>query len=232
MQKRVAIAVILILGMLIACRTAPAPDTSVPAAPVPVAPPPPPPPVATSTAWIPADPAKLCADAPLFDLCAELLELRNRDQLIRRKWLADRENPAVQAEVDEVDRANLVEIERIIAKHGYPGRSLVGAKAAGSAWTIIQHADLATQKKYLDVMTKAVDSGDLEGALLATTVDRIRIREGKPQVYGSQFHEVDGGMVPQPIEDPEHVDERRAKVGLQPLAEYAALMNEMYKKRQ
>jgi hypothetical protein len=28
-----------------------------------------------------------------------------------------------------------------------------------------------------------------------------------------------------PIEDPEHVDERRAAVGLSPLAEYAATMN-------
>ena len=100
--------------------------------------------------------------------------------------------------------------------------------SSGASWTIIQHADLETQKKYLDVMTRAVESGELEGALLATTVDRIRIREGQPQLYGTQFREVNGEMVPEPIEDEAHVDERRAKVGLQPLVEYAILIKQMY----
>lgn len=193
---------------LIACRTA---DT--PPAP---------------NAWIPPDPAKACTDAKDVQLCTQLLAIRDRDQLVRRKWLANREDKAVAAEVESVDQENLVVIEKIIAKHGYPGKSLVGEKAAGAAWTVIQHADLATQKKYLDVMTRAVDAGDLSGALLATTVDRILVAEGKPQTYGTQFHEVNGEMVPFPIEDEAHVDERRAKVGMQTLAEYTAQLRQVY----
>jgi hypothetical protein len=92
----------------------------------------------------------------------------------------------------------------------------------------VQHADLATQKKYIDRMTAAADAGEIEWALVATTVDRIQVREGKPQTYGTQFHTVDGELVPETIGDAEHVDERRAKVGLPPLAQYTALMKQMY----
>ncbi len=212
--------ILICLILTTACRTSQAPA----AVPVPA----PKTPATMSTAWIPADTKTLCSDVALPQLCSTLLELRDRDQLIRRKWLEDRENAAIKAEVERVDRENLAAVEAIIAEHGYPGKSLVGVKASGASWTIIQHADLETQKKYLDVMTRAVESGELEGALLATTVDRIRIREGQPQWYGTQFREVNGEMVPEPIEDEAHVDERRASVGLQPLAEYAILIKQMY----
>ncbi len=199
----------LLLVLLIACRTADPP---------------------APTAWIPPDPAQACTDAKDAALCAKLLAIRDRDQLVRRKWLANREDKAVEAEVESVDKENLVEIEKIIAEHGYPGKSLVGEKAAGAAWTVIQHNDPATQKKYLEVMNRAVESGDLNGALVATTVDRILVAEGKLQTYGTQFHEVNGEMVPFPIEDEAHVDERRAKVGLQTLAEYTTQLRAVYSK--
>jgi hypothetical protein len=81
-------------------------------------------------------------------------------------------------------------------------------------------------------MQRAGDAGELHAALVALSIDHMLVRQGKPQLYGTQFHEVDGRLVPEPIQDPEHVDERRAKVGLQPLAEYASLMNELYRKQQ
>ena len=54
--------------------------------------------------------------------------------------------------------------------------------------------------------------------------DCVRMADGKDQLYGSQFvRSVDGDtVVPWPIEDPEHVDARRARLGLPPLAEHAA----------
>ncbi len=77
-------------------------------------------------------------------------------------------------------------------------------------------------------MEKAGETGELHGSLLATTVDRIRVREGQPQLYGTQFREQNGRMEPFPIENEGEVDLRRAKVGLQPLSEYAAMVNQMY----
>jgi hypothetical protein len=56
--------------------------------------------------------------------------------------------------------------------------------------------------------------------------DRTRMRRGRPQVYGTQL-----GRDPDtnsyylsPLEDPEHVDQRRAEVGLRPLNDYLVSM--------
>lgn len=43
--------------------------------------------------------------------------------------------------------------------------------------------------------------------------------EDKPQIYGTQFRNEGSGWEPFPIEDPEHVDERRTSVGLDTFAE-------------
>jgi hypothetical protein len=53
--------------------------------------------------------------------------------------------------------------------------------------------------------------------------DRVRMFEGRPQLYGTQLEPDDEGRPrPYPIEDPEGVDERRRAVGLEPLAERLA----------
>ena len=44
------------------------------------------------------------------------------------------------------------------------------------------------------------------------------------------LRQMDGEFQPRPLEDPENVDTRRAKVGLPPLAEYIKLAREAYKK--
>lgn len=49
--------------------------------------------------------------------------------------------------------------------------------------------------------------------------DRVRIKEGKPQLYGSQLS--GNPLCFDPIEDEAHVDERRRSIGLEPLADYA-----------
>jgi heme-degrading monooxygenase HmoA len=180
--------------------------------------------------WKPTDPKTFCRDAKDKKLCTELLSIRDRDQEVRSRWIADIKNEALKTEVGKVDDTNLARIEQIIAKGGWPGPSRVGKSAGSVAWLVIQHAELAIQKKYLDMMTKAADTGELDPGLLATTVDRIRVREGRPQLYGTQFHEMNGVQVPQAIEDEANVDARRAKAGMGSLADYATDLGRTYGK--
>ena len=51
--------------------------------------------------------------------------------------------------------------------------------------------------------------------------DRVLLNSGESQVYGTQFQrdESGDGLIPRPISDPETVEERRAAVGLDTLAE-------------
>jgi len=178
--------------------------------------------------WIPADRAVACAEAKEKELCARLLDILDRDQFPRYAALNEPENPQREEEVARADAQNIVELETILAKHGWPGKSLVGVKASGAVWTILQHTKIETLKKHLDLMAKAAAAGEVDGGLYATSIDRVRVSEGKPQVYGSQHHEVDGVWVPYPIEDEANVDARRRSVGLGPLAEYTALLRQMH----
>jgi hypothetical protein len=58
----------------------------------------------------------------------------------------------------------------------------------------------------------------------AYLTDRVLLHEGKPQEYGTQAIARDGRFEPRKLRDPDHVDERRASVGLDSLAEYLARM--------
>ena len=61
--------------------------------------------------------------------------------------------------------------------------------------------------------------GEVRAWQPAMLEDRIRMFEGRPQLYGTQLEPDDEGRVrPYPIEDPGHVEERRQAVGLEPLA--------------
>ncbi len=57
---------------------------------------------------------------------------------------------------------------------------------------------------------------------LAYLTDRVRVNQGREQVFGTQMRSDANGMpIPQPIEDPERLDERRVAVGLDAFEEYA-----------
>jgi len=160
----------------------------------------------------------------------ELLRMMEEDQAARMELIrANFKDEAAAERLRAIDTKNTARLKELIAQKGWPGKTLVGKRAANAAWLLVQHADLdpAFQKRCLPLLEKAVAAGEAEGAQLAYLTDRVLVAEKKPQRYGSQFHEVDGKLVPQPIEDEARVDERRAAVGLGTLAEYAAQMERM-----
>jgi hypothetical protein len=122
-------------------------------------------------------------------------------------------------------------MKEIVEQIGWPTRSKVGSHASEMAWLLVQHADLdhAFQRTCLDMM-KAQPEGEVSPGKIAYLEDRVRVGEGRPQLYGTQFYaDETGNFSPRPIEDPDHVDERRQAVGLQPLSEYAHDVEQSYK---
>ncbi|NJP26655.1 hypothetical protein OHB01_12515 [Microbispora hainanensis] len=51
---------------------------------------------------------------------------------------------------------------------------------------------------------------------------------GRPQLYGTQFFSDGNGFRPYPIEDADHLDDRRAAMGLEPFEQYEAEMRRLY----
>jgi len=168
----------------------------------------------------------------------ELAAMRRTDQVIRLKMDSVEKKAGMDAliasplavEMRETDKRNQARLITIINQYGWPGRSLVGKAGATTAFLIIQHADAEMQQKYLPLVQKAAAQGELEKSAAALLQDRVLMGQGKPQLYGSQ-------LAPNAetkkyefytIEDEAHVDERRASVGLGPLAEYAKLFGLEY----
>jgi hypothetical protein len=71
-------------------------------------------------------------------------------------------------------------------------------------------------------------TGALRGQDFALLQDRVLVKEGQPQIYGTQFKIKGNDLIPDPIEDEPNVDRRRADVGLPSLAEYLEFAKRMY----
>lgn len=129
--------------------------------------------------------------------------------------------------IQKKDSTNLLLITHLLDTRGWLGADVIGKLGNSTLFLVIQHADLATQEKYLPMMRDAVTKGNAQGSSLALLEDRVLMRTDKRQIYGSQIgRDPDSGAYfVSPLEDPDNVDERRASVGLGSLAEYIALWN-------
>lgn len=163
-------------------------------------------------------------------LRADLLARRAEDQRIRHAAMeaSDPETGRLPddlgAEWHRIDTANTQWLNDLVDARGWPGRSLVGEDGAQAAWLLAQHADQCRdrQRKFLDLLRAAVADGEAEPQHLAYLEDRVRVADGRPQLYGTQFTGMGQDLAPSPVEDPDHLDERRAAAGLQPFAQYEA----------
>lgn len=161
----------------------------------------------------------------------ELTEILEADQRVRRQVAATyRTYGANSPQMDSLNRLilrtdarNLPRVTAIIDKYGWPGKRLAGSSGSLAAFLVIQHSNLATMQKYLPLMRQAAAQGELARQNLALVEDRVLTFQNKPQLYGSQYRYNEATGQPEffPIADEAHVDERRARMGLEPLAEYA-----------
>ena len=97
------------------------------------------------------------------------------------------------------------------------------------AWLrgLIKAPDL--QQKALPILTERYEAGELPATDLARLVDRILVKQNKPQRFGTQFDRLSGKF---PLPDAARVteiDANRRKLGLMSIADYACLMNDRFR---
>ena len=163
-------------------------------------------------------------------LAAQLDSIYNDDQKYRRE-ISEIENKYGWDSkemknhwkiIQEKDSINLIKVSSILDKYGWLGVDVIGQNGNNALFLVIQHSDLTTQEKYLPMMRDAVKIGKANSSSLALLEDRVALRQGKRQIYGSQIARDPETQIHYvlPLDDPDNVDKRRAEVGLEPLANY------------
>ena len=166
-------------------------------------------------------------------LRAELLARLDTDQDVRNRMTpADYTNPEspLHIEMRETDAENTARIVEIVEAYGWPTPEMVGADGVNAAFLLVQHAGSEVQEQMLPLVEEAYHAGDLPGQSYAMLLDRVLVfSRGEPQVYGTQStFNAEGELVLSPVADEEALDERRAAVGLSPIAEYIELLERVY----
>jgi len=156
------------------------------------------------------------------ELLERLKGLEQRDTETREKLLREqRLYGTYDEEMQRVHRENAAQLASIVSSGGWPGISKVGVEGCRVAWVIAQHAICTPglQKAFLMALEEAAESGDVPKKQPAMLADRIRFNEGRPQLYGTVLDWDESGELNCELEDPEHVDARRASVGFEPFAQ-------------
>ena len=150
-------------------------------------------------------------------------QYRNQMEPIRKKYGPNsKELAGLLKKMQQADSINILKVTALIDKYGWLGPDVVGRDGNTTLFMVIQHSNLNIQEKYLPLMRHAVQTGDANPASLALLEDRVALRQGKKQLYGSQlsWNMKTNEYFVLPLENPDSVDIRRAAVGLGPLADY------------
>lgn len=155
-----------------------------------------------------------------------LLLLADSDRRLRSQLALSGElyagyHPAMRA----LHETNARELELLVDDEGWPNLAEAGEDGCKAAFLIAIHAISrpSFQRRCLAQMKSGANRGEIPLWHPAMLEDRIRSLEGRPQIYGTQLDwDENGVLAPLPVDNDIELDQRRAKVGLPPLAEALA----------
>lgn len=175
----------------------------------------------------------VAANAQKFpEIRKELLQMEKVDQDARIKCTtgsADEQIKCLAAILKSIDEPNTTRLTQIFEQIGFPDTAKVGKDGLQAFMTVLQHAPTDELRvKALDPITKAFKKKEMPPMGYANFVDRLRLHQGKKQLYGTGFELKEGKMVLSPTEDLGNLEKRRAKIGLPPMSEAVKMMKELY----
>lgn len=135
-------------------------------------------------------------------------------------------------EMAYVDSLNRAKVFGILDKVGWP--SNLSEKANQAIFLVIDHSDLESQFKYLNLVKAKAEEGVLYGSDYAVLHDRVLMKQLKPQIYGTQIkmaaaivgEDVSMQLYLWPVENIVILDSLRNSVGLSPIEDYLKISGE------
>lgn len=215
--------------------------------------------VSAATAWgqaLPEDWATACPGAAAFEashperhyramqardasraltrpeLVTELQRRVDADQKARRDYLNGR-NARDLAMVQRVDDDNFGWMTDEVRQHGFPTAASVGEYGLHLLWLLVHHADNhpRVQRAFLNEFEARFQAGEFSPEDLSQFTDRVHVREGKPQLFGTQNDWARADLSGQRIGNLEEIERNRATLGLMSLADYGCKMHAARKRR-
>lgn len=151
----------------------------------------------------------------------ELRAMCDEDQRLRNLLPKDDDgSDSLWQKIHASDSLHIVRLQEFIAQYGFPTYNNVGHQGVNDAALIAQHADPDFLHWFLEQAKPSATDGDFDRTWIAYMTDRDLIHQDKPQLYGTQLLTQDGITAFYPIEDIKHLDQRRASMGLKPIADY------------
>ncbi|MGZ2358526.1 hypothetical protein LRE75_17780 [Streptomyces sp. 372A] len=154
------------------------------------------------------------------DLARELIDRATKAAARRAKRVRNQLDSVQLGQDRHADHADTKVLRRVLAEHDWPGHRLVGAEAARAAWSLALHSDDEAdfQRAATTLLERSVQDGDARIQHWAHLYDRTLLNSGRPQEFGTQLFLSATGVELCPVRVPDSLDQRRASVGLSPIA--------------
>ena len=158
-----------------------------------------------------------------------MLERVELSQQVRASFIAAGMGKGAMSQakaLQRVDTDNLAFLRQTLAHGAFPDQGRVGKDGLDALFLLIQHADgdPGLQRAQLPHLQVLYRRHEVAGQDVALLTDRIRVHLHQMQVYGTQAQIGNGKIVLDPIEDPSHLERRRAATGLLPMPPYPRLL--------
>lgn len=181
----------------------------------------------------------LSDDPEIAAVQSEVNDLFRRDQAARQVYIGSQTDDTSGSEfwarrlayslATDADNQSTAFMLKTIEQYDWIDTHRFGEKTAHQAWLLVQHADdyPDLQRTVLARMEPYLADGGVSKQDYAYLWDRVAVNRGEKQRYGTQpdWECKDGKLVLMPLEDPEHVDTRRAEMGLGPVQQALAQMS-------
>lgn len=130
----------------------------------------------------------------------------------RKKLLEKRKN---------LSRNNVLKLCEIYGRYGWLTEEVLGKDGLGASTFIIQNAkDANLQAEWIPILLQAAKQKEIKKDSIASMIDKIRVKSGKPQIFGTQISiRTDAGYLI-PLLDSANVDKWRGEYDLNSLNSY------------
>jgi hypothetical protein len=140
------------------------------------------------------------------------------DQLARTNFKKGKLSLADLLEIDWIHQEILL---NIINTSGFPTKTKFSKNAYKAAVIITLHSSNILLLENTISVLQNESPETVEKRDMAYLIDKLRVLKNKPQLYGTQFRKsAHGKIIFLPIEDEEHLEERRRKLNMESFEDY------------